>query len=80
MKGEQAFKNLQAALTTTTPACDGDARFIADQLPYPDAVMMRGLCRTCPVINRCTEYAPYAEAGFWAGAQRGSSSRKRVTA
>lgn len=80
MKGQQAFDNLQAAMRDKDPACLDDDRFIADELSYPDAVMMRGICRTCPVINRCAEYAPYAEAGFWAGAQRGSSSRKRTIA
>lgn len=80
MKGQQQYANLQAALQDTDPACKGDPRFIADDVGYPDAVMMRGICRSCPVINRCADYAPYAEAGFWAGSQRGTSTRKRRVA
>lgn len=78
MKGQQQFDNLQAALRGKDPACLDDPRFIADEISYADTVFMRGICRSCPVINRCADYAPHAEAGFWAGAQRGTSSRKRT--
>ena len=80
MKGAREYQALQEALHDVEPPCTGDARFIADELEYADTVRMRGICRRCPVSVACSAYAPHAAAGFWAGAQRGTSTRTRRTA
>ena len=79
MKGSAQYQRLRDALHDVAPPCTGDARFIADELEYADEVRMRGICRRCPVSQQCSAYAPHAAAGFWAGAQRGTSTRKRRT-
>lgn len=80
MKGAQQYQALKDALHTATPACTGDPRFVADDLEPADEIRMRSICRSCPVSLECSAYAPHAAAGYWAGAQRGTSTRKRRAA
>ena len=80
MKGSREYQALTDALRDVTPACAGDPRFIADDLEPADEIRMRSICRSCPVFAECKAYAPHAAAGYWAGAQRGTSTRKRRAA
>lgn len=78
MRGAAQYQRLKDALHDVTPPCSGDPRFIADENDFADTVRMRGICRRCPVSLECAAYAPHAAAGFWAGSQRGTSTRRRT--
>lgn len=71
MIGAREWADLNAALERETPACDQDARFLADE-PSDEALTdMRRLCRECPLFQACDRYARTAKptGGFWAGKQ-----------
>lgn len=61
-----AMADLVQAMGEVRPACRGDARFI-DDLTKPAAV--RDVCRACPLLNACREYATIVRpsGGIWAG-------------
>lgn len=82
MIGAREWADLNAALERDTPACDGDARFLADELSDDARAEMRRLCRKCPLFESCDSYARAAKptAGFWAGRQyRARPARPRAT-
>ncbi|MFC7789734.1 WhiB family transcriptional regulator [Microbacterium sp. MAHUQ-60] len=64
-----AFAALNNAMSTTRPACLGDARFTADHLTAQDIKDLRTVCASCPLADTCGDYASAAfpPAGFWAG-------------
>lgn len=80
MKGAAQYERLSEALRDVTPPCTDDPRFILDDFEPADEIRMRSICRSCPVSLECAAYAPHAAAGYWAGAQRGTSTRKRTAA
>lgn len=61
-------------------ACKGEdtAAFYLDAADYPDEIeRLRNICRTCPVLADCGEYAlKYESWGFWAGMT--VSERRRI--
>lgn len=70
-----AMSALSAALLTTTPACQGDDRFIADD---QDADELAHICAACPMYTICATYARTARppAGIWAGRRYNKPLRK----
>jgi hypothetical protein len=67
--GEAEYAALMTAADEHYTPCIGDDRYIADELTELDQVQMRGICRTCPLIDLCREYATAAKVtgGYWAG-------------
>ena len=65
-----AWGDLQAALTVHTPACDGDDRYIRDELSDDDEQDMLRICIPCPVFTQCLFYGMQTKAGYWAGENR----------
>ncbi len=74
-----AWGALAEALAMATPACKGDARFVADALPATTQEDMRTLCASCPILAECGAFADaspgWSMAGFWAGSKRGTPAR-----
>ncbi|WP_298944045.1 WhiB family transcriptional regulator [uncultured Microbacterium sp.] len=74
-----AWDALSDALTTSTPACDSDARFVADLPSAADVAHMRGVCASCPILAECAAFADasprWSMSGFWAGMKRGTPAR-----
>jgi hypothetical protein len=73
--GSVEWGNLQDAQAGSTPSCNNDARFIADDHSKSLTTELATLCSTCPILAECRAYAtrvgPYRLAGFWAGRWRG---------
>lgn len=75
--GDLEYAALLAQMDDNTPNCANDPRFIQDELTELDRFQLRGLCRTCPLIEACQAYATAAKpkGGYWAGKHYGASRR-----
>lgn len=66
---EPAWETLQAAFLQNDPNCFGDPRYIADpaDLPEDERADMWTICRTCPILYQCIDYAITEKpaAGWW---------------
>jgi hypothetical protein len=71
-----AWADLQRALTTTTPLCEGDDRFTDDGRDDANNADLRPICAECPVLVECAAYARSAPrhtlTGYWGGRRRGT--------
>lgn len=78
-RGQAEYAALVAAMEDDSPACSDDARFISDELTDLDRFRMRGLCRTCPLLDACTTYASVAKptGGYWAGKHHGAARKPK---
>lgn len=76
-----AWGRLQDALRNTTPGCEGDDRYITDDLAPDEIEDMRAICAHCPLLTECRDFAATATtlAGFWAGRGRGYKTTKGNT-
>ncbi|MGS0560098.1 WhiB family transcriptional regulator [Microbacterium aurugineum] len=80
MIGSQTgWQALQDALARSSPACEGDERFISDGRTPTLSADLAVICAACPVLTACRTYAtkarPHAMAGFWGGHWRGKPSQ-----
>lgn len=68
-RGDAAWDRLQAQLRLIVPKCDGDDRFVCDDLTPNDLEDMRQLCDSCPLKALCHDYAEAVlpAGSFWAG-------------
>lgn len=70
-----AWGELQDALATHEPPCQGDDRFIRDGRNDRLTDDLAKVCRACPVLAECRSYAtkarPHAMAGYWGMKWRG---------
>ena len=66
---EVTYAALVAAMDQTPALCEGDDRFISDELTDADQTPMRELCALCPLRALCGAYATTSrvQAGFFAG-------------
>lgn len=68
--GQAEHAALVRAMEDEPPACDGLEVFTADRFDDPEQTeMMRGICRSCPLLELCTAFAIAGRpsAGMWAG-------------
>ncbi|MBM7464632.1 WhiB family transcriptional regulator [Microbacterium esteraromaticum] len=68
--GQREHAALMRAMQDEPPACDGLEVFTADRFDDPEqTVMMRGICRACPLLDLCAAFAAAGKptAGMWAG-------------
>lgn len=68
--GQPEHAALIRAMEDTPPACDGLEMFTADKFLDPEHTqMMRGICRTCPLLKLCRAFAIAGKpaAGMWGG-------------
>lgn len=72
MRGKPQLDKLTKAMETTPPSCADDPRFIADRFTDTETTTLRRVCRSCPLITLCADYARLGlvDAGFWAGKDR----------
>lgn len=64
------YEALGRAIATTTPPCDGDDRYIRDDISQADGLEMKEIClERCPVRRECQAYFDkgHPAAGIWAG-------------
>jgi len=68
-RGDAQWTRLQEQLRLTVPRCDGDNRFVCDELTPADLEDMERLCDACPLKNLCRAYAEATKppGTFWAG-------------
>lgn len=66
----------QTALVNNTPSCEGDDRFIDDQVRPAD---VKDVCDRCPIHALCLDYAHSArpKAGIWAGRRWTRSAQRK---
>lgn len=76
--GREAWAALVATLRTQTPACEGDARFTADEFDAEMRRDLREVCGWCPIADACRTAAMSGrpDAGFWAGQVYGRERAK----
>lgn len=74
-----AYAALQQAMERANPLCRGDNRFIQDELTSEQKRDMAELCSWCPLLAQCTNFAPHADAGFWAGKWRAQKGRTNAS-
>lgn len=68
--GQAEHAALMAAMEDEPPACDGLEVFTRDRYADPEEVaMMRGICRSCPLLDLCHAFAAAGKptGGMWAG-------------
>lgn len=63
---------LADAAAETPPPCTDAPEFTADTLTPDDLEWCKSVCRVCPLLALCDEYATRARVpvGVWAGRQR----------
>jgi len=68
-RGDAQWNRLQEQLRLIVPRCDGDNRFVCDELTPDDIDDMTQLCDSCPLRDACDAYARAAQpsGSFWAG-------------
>lgn len=74
------YSELAKAMEDTEPACADDPRFTLDehQVHEQEAVLLRSICRGCPLRAECDAYGRAAKptSGIWAGRYYGHTPRK----
>ncbi|MDQ1128284.1 WhiB family transcriptional regulator [Microbacterium sp. SORGH_AS_0888] len=83
-KGARELRELHDALRTSSAACDGDERFIADhdELEHDEATALRRICLGCDLFDLCRAYAVKARptGGVWAGRRYGGRPARKQSA
>lgn len=65
--GAAEYTALHLLMQEHTPACNGDDRYIADELSPADKRALADTCNKCPLLEACAAYANKAKprAGYW---------------
>lgn len=72
---DAAWRALQDALSLDEPSCANDDRFTQDEITQETRAELLRICRGCPVLTECAQFARresnHRLAGFWSGLPRG---------